>query len=600
MATPNRPDPITTAADGARPALPRYGWMYRRLILLTLTCAVLPLALVGAALSERHAGEVREQVVDSIRGELDHHHRVIQTFLDDRIARLRLVADTSDLAEMSDAEMLGRVFASLNHDRRAIADLGVIDEQGRHLAYVGPHDLLACNYAGEEWFVEVVRDGVYVSDMFLGFRQEPHFIIAVAREEGERLWILRATVDTGHFRSLVDGVWFGSTGEVCLVNRVGVLQSAPRSGGRIMEPAPWPVPAAPGPEVIFVDGTRSGSPAADGGRDVVAGYVWLERPRWALVVRQRADEALAEVTRARRNTLVLVGLATVLALAGGLALTDRLVRLIRRRDRVASDLDRQLVQAGRLASLGELAAGVAHEINNPLGIILTERELLADALAGAEPVDPRLRRQLESSLAQVRIQVDRCRRITHDLLRCARRAASAAETVDLNRFAGEIVELFAPEATSVGAELRCDLEPGIPPLSADPALLQQLVLNLVNNALDAVAGHPERTVTIRTRHDPTAGEVLLAVEDTGAGIPEQLRQRIFDPFFTTKPVGQGTGLGLSICDRIVRDLGGGIAVRERPGGGARFELRFPSSPAADPVLAGGADQTGRPAGGLHR
>jgi two-component system NtrC family sensor kinase len=152
------------------------------------------------------------------------------------------------------------------------------------------------------------------------------------------------------------------------------------------------------------------------------------------------------------------------------------------------------------------------------------------------------------------------------------------ETVELNGFLTEVVELMEREARAAGVAFVTDLEAGLPPIVSDPSQLQQVFLNLMTNAVDAHEGKAGGTIRVATRLDPEGKKVEVEVRDTGCGIPAEHLERVFDPFFTTKPVGRGTGLGLSICYGIMNRLGGEIDVESEPGQGSRFRLLLPLTP----------------------
>jgi two-component system NtrC family sensor kinase len=259
-------------------------------------------------------------------------------------------------------------------------------------------------------------------------------------------------------------------------------------------------------------------------------------------------------------------------------ITRFMISAIKKRDREADQLSKQLMQAGKLAAIGQLSAGVAHEINNPLAIVLTERQLLLDAAAG-HPIQPaEFENQFQDSMNQIDIQVQRCKRITHNLLRFSRRTESVLETVDLNRFIKEVIELMEREARAGGIEFFAELDESLPPLVSDISQLQQVFLNIITNAIDAHDAKPYGSIRIKTQANENNNGVTITFRDTGSGIAPENIEKIFDPFFTTKPVGKGTGLGLSICYSIMQQLGGGIAVRSEPGKGSDFTLKIPANP----------------------
>ncbi len=460
---------------------------------------------------------------------------------------------------------------------RALTDLSVIGDHGFHLAYAGPYDLWSRNYSKEFWFTQVMQKGLYISDMFMGFRKEPHFIIAVLRHDGDRKWILRATINTEVFRSLVENVRIGETGQAYLLNAEGIYQTSPRLSGAIMEKSTYPMePYHEGPMVRTLDGLKDAQ-----GRErprQIACQAWLHDPRWLLVVKQDYDEAFADVSYANTWTLVFLHLSAASILVVTVLVTRHMITSIKRRDAEADRLNQQLLQAGKLASIGELSAGVAHEINNPLAIILTERQLLLDAARQAAIADPEFQEQFADSMSQIDIQVQRCKRITHNLLRFSRRTQSVIEKVDLNAFLREVVELMEREARTGGIKFFSELDASLPPVLSDPSQLQQVFLNLITNAIDAHDGKPYGSVRITTQSNPDRRMAIVKVADAGSGIRPEHLNRIFDPFFTTKPVGKGTGLGLSICFSIIKRLGGSIAVHSELEKGTEFTIGLPFLP----------------------
>jgi two-component system NtrC family sensor kinase len=234
-----------------------------------------------------------------------------------------------------------------------------------------------------------------------------------------------------------------------------------------------------------------------------------------------------------------------------------------------------------MASIGQLAAGVAHEVNNPLGIILTERQLLLDKAERTPNIDPDLKAQLDKSLSQIHTQIKRCKHTTLNLLRFSRRTVSRIEAVDINGFLSEIIDLMEREAKTGGIKFFSEFGEDVPPIMSDPSQLQQIFLNLITNAVDAHEQKGYGNIRISTETSDPGGMVRVTVADTGSGIRPEHLDKIFDPFFTTKPVGKGTGLGLSICYSIVKRLGGDITVKSKPGEGTSFSIVLPVTPPAN-------------------
>jgi two-component system NtrC family sensor kinase len=575
--TPINGTAITPADDPAAERKAAYSRLFRRFVWLTILCSLAPLLLVGWGINLHYTRFARERMLNFFQTQVEDHRKIIDRFLSEHTSKLQLIARTHSMEQLQQPGALQTVFNLFNQDVWSLTDLGVIGEDGYHLAYAGPYDLWSRNYSKEFWFTRAMEKGIYISDMFMGFRKEPHFIIAVTHLNAGRKWILRATINTESFRALVENVRIGKTGQVYLLSPEGLFQTSPRSIGGIMDKSAYPIgPYHEGIQIRYLEGLKDPQ-----GREKplqIACQAWLQNPRWLLVVKQDHAEAFDDVNYANTWTLVFLHLAALSILIVSILITRHMISIIKRRDDDADRLNQQLLQAGKLASIGELSAGVAHEINNPLAIILTERQLLQDAARQAGITDPDFQEQFADSMSQIDIQVQRCKRITHNLLRFSRRTHSMIDTVDLNAFIREVIELMEREARTSGIKFFSDLDESLPPLSSDPSQLQQVFLNLITNAIDAHDGMPYGTIRIATRADHSRRQATVSVSDSGSGIPASHLNRIFDPFFTTKAVGKGTGLGLSICYSIVKRLGGNISVQSEVGQGTEFSILLPFTP----------------------
>ncbi|HSK08899.1 MAG TPA: ATP-binding protein, partial [Vicinamibacterales bacterium] len=235
------------------------------------------------------------------------------------------------------------------------------------------------------------------------------------------------------------------------------------------------------------------------------------------------------------------------------------------------DLYSQLLQAEKLASLGQTISGIAHELNNPLATVLTWAERLAPRQA-----DANTKRGLEVILSEA----DRAARIVRNLLTFARKRHTTRTMVDLNQVVGETLALRSYEQRVTNITVISALAAGLPHVFADPHQIQQVLLNLVINAEQAMlTANGRGTLVVRTWHDASTDTVVLEVNDDGPGIGEETQAKVFDPFFTTKEVGKGTGLGLTVAYAIVKEHGGRIWVRGSEGQGASFFVELPTGEA---------------------
>jgi two-component system NtrC family sensor kinase len=308
------------------------------------------------------------------------------------------------------------------------------------------------------------------------------------------------------------------------------------------------------------------------GTDTLYVMAPLKDGRWLLVYQQARADAFAALRTARRHVLVVLGLGAAAIVVMGLWLSARVVRAVEAADAERAVMNEQVIETGKMASVGELAAGIAHEINNPVAIMLEEAVWVGDVCADLELPEAD-RADIEKSLTQIRTQGRRCREITHKLLSFARKIDPVARPLDVNAVVAEVVGLSEKRARYSGVDLSLALAPDLPPVLASPSEMQQVRLNLINNAVDA-SGPRGGLVQVSTRLE--GGRVVLGVADQGEGIPKANLGRIFEPFFTTKPPGKGTGLGLSIVYGIVKKMGGEIEVESRQNEGTTFLVRLPA------------------------
>jgi signal transduction histidine kinase len=313
--------------------------------------------------------------------------------------------------------------------------------------------------------------------------------------------------------------------------------------------------------------------------------VWWRRPHsvldlWLMVVMCAwlFDIALAGMLNAARFDLGFYAGR----IYGLLAATFVLMVLLVENSKLYFELDRQnrsleaivrerteqLLQSEKIATMGSLLAGVAHELNNPLAVVLGQTHLLRESTQ-----EPRIAAGIE----KIMTGAERCVRIVQNFLALARQQPPERGPVGLNGLVGDSLELLAYELRNDNVEVVLSLADDLPMLWADSHQLQQVLVNMVTNAHHAVRQRPAdaRMITITTRSDSALRRVHIEIADTGPGISAEIRGRIFEPFFTTKPVGQGTGLGLSLCRGIVEEHGGTINLESEPGRGTKFDITLP-------------------------
>jgi signal transduction histidine kinase len=313
------------------------------------------------------------------------------------------------------------------------------------------------------------------------------------------------------------------------------------------------------------------------------GNVWASRLAMAAVIslplfaiytlRYGHETPAVRDFRLMTTLIAAVPLALLIFLRGHLADRDR-SRLLAQSQQSIENLKRlqaQFVQSEKLVSLGQLAAGAAHEINNPLAAILGFSDLLAD--------DPTVPEKARATAAKIRDQARRTKTLVGNLLSFARQVPAERALLDINTVVNNAVQLRALDLRSGTTRVEQQLESVLPGVRGDGNQLMQVFFNIISNALDAMEAHKGGVLTIKTIRDRS--NVVVLFSDTGPGLKEP--HRVFDPFYTTKPVGKGTGLGLSICFGIIQEHAGKILCYNRQEGGAVFRVELPAVLAAFPA-----------------
>jgi two-component system NtrC family sensor kinase len=298
---------------------------------------------------------------------------------------------------------------------------------------------------------------------------------------------------------------------------------------------------------------------------------FLKNDDWLLIFQQEKKDAFAKLYETQIIAVLIMCAGAVLIIFMAFFISGQLVKRIARLDSEKEVMNQQIVETGKLASIGELAAGIAHEINNPVAIMVEEagwiQDLLSEGIDKADNFE-----EFKRALDQIQTQGHRCKGITHKLLSFARKTDSRVETLQLNEFVNEVVDLLSQKFKYANIDVDVQLNPGLPAIQASATEIQQVLMNILQNAVYAM----EKTggkITILTEADEQ--NISVSITDNGPGIPPDNMARIFDPFFTTRPVGKGTGLGLSICYGIINKMGGRIDVQSRLDEGTTFTIVLP-------------------------
>ncbi len=556
-----------TQAARPREAVDRIPPPYRRLwrfsVLFTLVTALLPLAIMTAIKYYQDQEAVKTESRFTVSRIVSNTKRTLEYVIEERRSVLSLMIGSRSYNKLSSDTALGSILLNLNHSFGGFVDLGIIDADGNQLYYEGPYDLKSKNYRDQAWFHEVVMRGVYVSDVFMGHRNLPHFVIAFRHEKGNSgFFILRATLDMELLNDQVYSLHLDRYTDAFIINQQGVLQTESAYHGHVLDTVHIELP----PHSRDRENTDQ---FEEGGESVTRGYAFIEKTPFVFMVIRKQPLHFASWLVQRSDLIWFLLVSVGLILAAVLYGHTRMIRYLRQADMRRAKLLHNVEYTNKMATIGRMAAGVAHEINNPLAIINEKAGLLKDMATfnGDYP-------QKEKTLAladSILRSIERCSNVTHRLLGFARRMDVRHEAIDLQQLVEEVVGFQRSEAGHRNIEVEF-YAPDMPVIVvSDRGQLQQVFLNIINNAFAAVSDNGKIDVAIA---QSVPDDVAVSIADNGKGISHHDLEHIFEPFFSTK--GEfGTGLGLSITRDIIRRLGGSIEVESELGKGTRFIVTLP-------------------------
>jgi two-component system NtrC family sensor kinase len=539
-----------------------YRELKRRHIFRLLLTYLAPLVLLSVYFFYQYDQMVSDSRRLHLSAVAESQANTLDLFLSERVVNLENLIDDPKLKIPPSQTALESYLGKLRRDSEAFVDIGFFDPDGIQVQYAGPFPALESRAYGEEsWWITLANDsdGVVITDIYLGFRRRPHFTIAVSRIIDGTYAVMRATLDPGKIIEYIRSQEGSREVYTSIVNSAGYYQlvtnhvDTPLESSSLVPPREARVGAS---RVQFA------------GRWITYGYSWLRTAEWALIVQDPPHQEKSLLGDYRLRILLISAFMLMIGFVIVLNRAQKLVEMQRESDRNRA----QLEHAAKLATVGELAAGIAHEINNPLAAINEEAGLVKDLMDPSlgEPTPPA---ELREHLDSIQESVFRCRDITHKLLGFVRRTDIELHPVSVNQLLDNVVNgLLGHELELANIEIVKDYAEDLPVITADGNQLQQVFLNILKNAEDAIEGRPGRISISTTRRGQ---QIMIEITDTGIGMtPDQL-SKIFLPFFTTKEVGKGTGLGLSVSYGIIKTLGGRIEVSSTRGKGTTFTVSIP-------------------------
>lgn len=558
----------------------RYRSLRRLMTILMVAVSVTPLLLLSGISHMQYTRTLEREMESPVYALARKSQAALELYLGERESTVSFIAHAYSYKDLADERTLNRVFLSLRSEFQGFVDMGLVNSEGLQISYVGPYKLRGADYAGKPWLRETEIKSRYMSNVFLGYRGYPHMVIAVHRmEESGLSWTLRVAVDTLRLQQVLSSVGPEQETDVFLVDREGVLQTDSRLYGKALDSCPLPLPPATA-ETLVRNVTEPS------GRKLMVASCALAGTDFILLAVKPEAEAFRPWTALRTELLlVLCGGIALIVLVSHL-LMKQLVNRLQASDERRVAIFAQMEHNQKLSSIGRLAAGVAHEVNNPLAVIYEKAGLARDLLSiGKVCGESRDRERLNGLLEGIESTVERARSITHRLLGFARRMEANRQSLHIEEVITETLSFLEREAKNRGVTLEMDLAEDLPEIVSDRGQLQQVFLNIVGNALDAVTGSGQAGASadgqgrfVKIRCVPSGQCALeVTVRDNGKGMPREVLRHIFEPFYSTKK-DKGTGLGMFITYGIVRRLGGDIRVDSEEGRGSTVRVTLPLAP----------------------
>lgn len=498
--------------------------------------------------------------------------RSVSFFLNERQSALKYVVEENNYQDLNDPVRLSKILENLRNSFDGFTDLGVINSEGFQQTYAGPYQLKGKNYSGQKWFENVVSHGKYISNVFLGFRNVPHLVIAIKQESADgKFYVLRASIEHKLDRILSEvntSIYQTSSDDsrrntdVFLINHIGVLQTASSRFGKVLDILSIPVPG-------FSDKTEVIESQDLKIKNLVIGYRYIPETPFILVIAKDKGHLMIPWRESRVELLQYLAVSITIVILWILGITTYLTKRLKETDRRRVKYLHMAEYSNKLASIGRLAAGVAHEINNPLAIINEKAGLVKDIFHFQKKYQEDTK--LLDSMDSILNSVDRCSRITRRLLSFARHMDVSVQQIKFDGLIEEVLSFLIKEAEYRSINIVVKIHENIPDIESDRGKLQQIFLNIINNALASMTTGGTVQIEAKAKTD----HIHINISDTGCGIAKENIEYIFEPFFSTKTEVGGTGLGLSITYSLVQELGGWIEVDSTVGKGTIFTIILP-------------------------
>ncbi len=557
-----RDHPDADPGTGGRPLSFRRKWAL--IVVFTTAASLIPL-LVMTGMDYRLSRQTFESEAELATSRMvSITWRAVSFLLSERRSMLEFIAGDNTKQSLESPGRLEAILDNLRNGIGGFVDIGLVDSDGETTAYAGPYKLENAYCGDAKCFEEAVENGAFVSDAPVGEKGERRLVAAVRSDmENGDYFVLRSVLEKELLFDPVSRARTVEGDDAFIVDREGLLQTPSRYFGKVYEKVPFELP----PERVE---TRIAELPGPSGQRMLAGYAGIPGTDFVFMLVRPKSGIMELWLKPRMKLLWFLAFSIFLILATIMGMATYLVDRIHAAEQRRTRALREAEYENKLASLGRLASGVAHEINNPLAIIGQKVGLVKDLFSFRPEysADEKILSLVDDALKSI----ERCGTITRRLLDFSTHMESSVETVNIENIVRQVLGFMKWESKIRCIEMNVKIDEEVPEFVCDRGLLQQVFLNLVNNAFKAMEVGGILEVAVKR---PNNGRVILSVSDTGPGIPKEDLERIFEPFYSGSKHKGAAGLGLSIVYNLVKKMGGEISVESEVGKGARFAVALP-------------------------
>ena len=517
---------------------------------------------------------IKEKVFSHLLSVSKKSSYIIMEFISERQSDVRMLSSLFSLEPHMEGERIAEHFRLMKKKYNVYLGFIVAGESGE--VFYSDSDCFPAEagVSHHEWFRNAKQGHEFMGNVFLvhsNDKEVPAILISipiVSRDESSRR-VLAACVDFSKIDISLSKTEIGMTGEVYLVDKDGRFITSSRLGAKILKDR------VPIQEKIDPTSQQGIYELLDyRGQMVLHAYNEIVDNSWIVIAEQDKEEALSQINQLNRKILLLGVFLLVLIFTVAFLVSGKIVKFIEKAYAREKELEFQVLQKEKLAALGLLTAGLAHELNTPLANALLYTQMVAEDMDKQKDVE------CLAKLATVEEEIKHGSQVVRNLLEFSRHSQGGEKTTRVNDIIEKLIVIAYPHCSSKNIQVVKELQQGIPSVKGDPSIIQEVITNIFANACDVM--QQGGTLGIKTRHSAVLKKVKIDISDTGPGIPAESIPKVFDPFFSTKKHEEGTGLGLFMSYEMIRRLGGAIKVISSTGQGmspkgTTFTIELPSA-----------------------